>query len=343
MAVLRTVQLAFFSSEAIANRVGLGVGIGLSSFSAGLMFGMLSREEAEKQAIKGQVGKAMWKIVQASAQAAIGMGTSGVASGLETSGTRGAVIGGIAGSLLGLSLMARSGKSMRELGIVYRDLIIPTKDPRNFPQHGITRDPRFNEYEVDSFTSGVYVAPSIGSMKGFRQEQVENVLEKSDSMPSKFKNPEIILGRMRSAIFIIPNISHYPAFDPGEDRVMFDNLNESSEGVHLGSPDGKLIAEPCKGTSGFAWPYTTEFQVHGKFSYEQWQYWREISWKRGTVILAERKNKGREKGSESPKLIAEDKYFLIDILLDQSERGIKRRREEPERVKELTPAWEPSH
>ncbi|OGD84671.1 hypothetical protein A2165_02470 [Candidatus Curtissbacteria bacterium RBG_13_40_7] len=333
----------FFSNSEIANRVGLGIGLGISGAMAGSTFGILSRNEAEKFAIKGQVGKAMRKVIRGSAEAGIGLGASGVAAGYEASGVRGAIIGGITGVMIGAVGMSKGGSAMRELGIAHRDCIIPAKDPSSFPEFGVTRDSRFNEDEVDLFAPPVYDAPSIGALKGFRQAQVEHVCQRAKSLSGIYKTPELALGKLSSAIFIIPDVVHYPAFDPKKEPFLFGKLEEPSERVQLNSPDDKLVVRPYRENNKTVWPYSTEFQPWGQFNDSQWKYWREISWRKGVVILAKREIKGREEvESETPKLIVKEQYFLVDILLDKSERGIKRRKRKPQEVKEPVPVWNPN-
>ncbi|OGY24761.1 MAG: hypothetical protein A2Y57_01850, partial [Candidatus Woykebacteria bacterium RBG_13_40_7b] len=160
------------SNENIANRVGPGIGLGLGSSVAGVLLGIVSQQEAKMHAIRGEVGKSILKNIRGGAETAFGMGASGAIAGYEASGVTGAIVGSIIGVIIGAGGPAQVGKATRELGIAYRNLIIPTKEPSSFPQFGITRVSGFNEEEVDLLTPRVYNAPTIGAMKGFRQAQV---------------------------------------------------------------------------------------------------------------------------------------------------------------------------
>lgn len=327
------------SSEDIANRVGLGIGLGLGSLMAGVTFDIVAQEEATKLAIQGEVRRAVWKKTKGTIQAAIGCGTSGVAAGFEASGLAGAIIGGTAGATLALGSFS-SAKSLRELGIAYRDAIIPIKNPDNFPQYSISRNKDFIEDDLDIFETPVYDAPSIGNLKEFRQAQVEEVTKRSKKLSGAYNVPEVLLARLKSAVFIVPDVSHYPINDPEKDTILFGKFSEPSERIQLDSPDDNLIASPWKDYSRLVWPYPTEFVPNALFKMEQWLYWKEISWKREVVILAQRKVHQREKNSETPSV--EDQYYLIDILLDQSEWGLKRRRKKLEEVEEPSPEWQPT-
>lgn len=332
-------RLAF--DEDVANRVGIGIGLGIGGIGGGLMISIESQNEAERLAIAGEVEKAIKKVRRCSIEAAAGFGTSGAVAGWEGAGIPGAIVGGAIGAFIGAKGMADINKDMRELGVAYRDVIIPSMDPKNFPEYSVTRDSRFKDEEPNSYSPPVYQAASIGDLKGFRQAQVNDVATKCPTLNGKFRIPEIVLGRMDSAVFLVPKVTHYPAFDPKSRRVFFEKLEEPSEAVQLNTEDDKLIANPYKEPTSIIWPYTTEFIATGLFNDEQWQYWREISWNKGVVLLAKREFLGREQNSEIIKPIVEDKYYLIDILLDDSERGRKIRRKVPKEVQEPIPSWNP--
>lgn len=262
----------FFANPEIAERLGLGVGFGIGGSAGGLLLGIVTHEEAKKLAIKGQVGKATLKSVQGSVESGVGMASSGFIAGWEASGLTGGVIGAISGTLVGGVAMAQIAGSMRELGIAHRDVIMPTKDPNRFPSFGIVRDPRFNEENLDSHIPPVYIAPSIGNMKGFRRAQIEEVITKSETLPGRYKNSGLVLTNIKRAIFIIKDVAHYPVYDPKTQPVLFSKFHEPSELVQLNTPDDVLVAHPYKELSRATWPFPTEFAEHSLFSTEQWQY-----------------------------------------------------------------------
>lgn len=315
----------------LAKKVGIGVGGGLATASAGIFLGIEAQVRSEELAIKGEHRKAMFKMAQSSAMAAIGLGVSGAVSTYEATGLKGAVVGGAVGTLVGAIGLARSAKELHDLAQAHRDLIIPTQNPRNFPQYHVIKSELFNDEDLLNQYPPVYMAATFSDMEGFRQAQVYRVMEKSTQLSGVFKAPETSLERMSSALFIIPGISHYPAFDPEDSNlsIQLSNAEDINESI---------VAHSHR-HSRTVWPYSTVFNPYATFSEEHWKYWKERSWKYGVVLLAERNIKGRDRATNA--LNIEEKYYLVDILVSGPDRGKREEKKEPEKVGEPIPALNP--
>lgn len=331
----------FALDENLANRIGLGVGFGVGGLMAGTTLSIVSQEEALQHAIRGEVGRSRLKVLKSSVEAAMGYGSAGFISGYEARGFGGAAIGAVAGTVVGFGGMYQTGSRIPELAYAYKNLIIPVREPSTFPEYNVTRDPRFNENEVNSFVPPVYQAPNIGVLKGFRSAQLEKIYSESKNLKGIYRHPNVLVFHLEQAVFIVPDVTHYPVQDPKTDKFLFGKLEEPSERIQLNSPGESLIAKPYKEGGRLIWPYGTEFQRQGEFNEEQWKYWKEISWKKSAVILAKR-TVNRDKVKEQSECPVDEEYFLIDILLDSPERGIKKRKKLEREVKQPSPVWEPN-
>ncbi|MDO8487119.1 MAG: hypothetical protein Q7S45_02420 [Candidatus Curtissbacteria bacterium] len=335
------------ADSGLANRVGVGVGVGLGAFMGGYMAGVGSHIEAEKLAVQGKVGNAIMKAWQAALEAGTGTGISGALTGYEFWGTQGAVVGGIVGAVLSTPTFLMLSKDLRTTGIVFRDIIHPALDPKNFPQFNVLKDPLSLEKDITVEHPPVYQAETIADMQGFRQAQVDEVIAKAPQMQKHFRIPEVVLSRMGPAIFIIRDLAHYPAFDPKENEVSFKGLiKDPNMSMQLVDASGdKIIVGPHPEPMRSIWPLQSEFAgTGGDFDENRWKYWRENSWKRAVVVLAERTTT-RPKINETTfgPLEATDTYKLIDILVERPGRRNriwKKAKAEKERA--FVPAQEPT-
>lgn len=315
------------SDSELANKVGVGITVDLGTLMWGMMAGVGSQQEAEKLAIQGRVRNATIKGWQAALEAGTGTGLSGALTGYEFGGTEGAVLGGIIGTILSTPGFLILSRDLKATGIAYRDIIHPALDPKNFPQFNISKDALSLENDIAVEHPPIYQAQSITDMQGFRQAQVDEVVAKTPLMQRQFKIPEVVLGRMNAAIFIIPDLAHYPAFDPKEDEVSFKGLiKDPNVSMQLADRDGsKIIVKPHKDSTHMIWPRQSEFEGGGTleatardFNENRWKYWREISWKRTVAVLAERTTtRPRINASTFGPLEATDTYKLIDIFTEE--------------------------
>lgn len=315
----------------IAEKVGIGFGGGIAGAGAGLYLGIETQARSQELAIKGEPRKALLKMAQSSTQAAIGFGLSGAVIAFEASGIKGAVIGGVIGTFTGAVGLARSANELNALGRAYRDVIIPTQDSRNFPNYHVIKSELFDENDVLSKYPLVYQAATFSDLKGFRKAQVDSVVDKSSQMSGFYKFPENILARIPTALFIIPGITHYPAFDP----------QDAKHAIHLKSIEDfndEILAYPFRETKR-VWPYSTVFQTYTTFDEHQWNYWKDKSWKYGIVLLAERTIIGGDASANG--LNVEDKYYLIDILVSGPDRRNREDEKEVEKARRLIPLLNP--
>lgn len=314
----------FLADSDLANRVGIGIAADLGTFMWGIMAGIGSQQEAEKLAIQGRVGNATRKSWQSALEAGTGIGLSGALTGYEFGGTEGALIGGIIGTIISTPGFLMMSRDLKATGIVFRDVIHPALDPKNFPQFNVSKDALSLEKDIAIEHPPVYQAQSIADMQGFRQAQVDEVLAKTPLMQRQFKIPEVVLGRMKAAIFIIPDLAHFPAFDPKEDEVSFKGLvKDPNVSMQLTDSNGnRLIVKPHTDPTSTIWPRQTEFEgkspaTERDFNANRWKYWKEISWKKTVAVLAERTTeRSKINATTFGPIEATDTYRLIDIFME---------------------------
>lgn len=339
----------FIADKDLANSVGIGVGVGLGAAAGGMLGAFAADHDADTLAVQGNIRKATIKGIQGAIEAEAGFVTSGAISGYEINGIKGAIIGGIIGGVLGTGFPLITIPGKRETGKAYRDVIHPTLNPQNFPQFNIIKDVLFDEKDLLVDSPPVYIAGSINDMLGFRQAQVDSVIAKAPTMKREYKNPDVLLGRIPAAIFIIPNVIHYPAFDPEFETVLFGRLKEPSTAMTLSDPDGvKVVAKPHTSETTNIWPHASEFEdeiIGRKFNEKRWQHWREKAWNQEVVILATRKVEPPAIGTTvtSDSLKVNETYQLIDILVGGSGKAGRIKKKEPikERLKGLIPVRDP--
>lgn len=336
------------SNPDLASKVGIGVGVGIGAFMAGIMGGITSGEDAKKLAIQGKTKRAKLATFQGILEAEAGMISSGVVSGYEIDGARGAIIGGAIGVFFGSSVSSFLGAG--EAGRTYREVIHPALNPQTFSEFNVVKDVISDDEDLLVEHPPVYVAGSIGDMMGFRKAQVDFAKKKAPEMKRIYKHPENLLLQMRGAIFIIPDIIHYPAFDPENEEISMGGikLKQPSRSVKLNDQRAdEVIAKPYDSSTSSIWPYTSELEDNlpsRPFDEKRWQYWRGNSWRHDVVILATRKIEGSTITNPDPdSLKIEEEYHLIDILAGGEGKGDRIKKKDPikDRLKSLVPVRDP--
>lgn len=177
----------------------------------------------------------------------------------------------------------------------------------------------------------VYVARSITDMQEERNEQLINLLKGHAHFTSIGSgDPSRIAAIDSSAIIFLPQVRHFPAADPNEERrKLFGLLKQADERVRLDDKTGDLVASPNK-HSFMDFPYVTSFDqiIFGepRFDKELWDNWRERSWKERVVLMAQFACAGGFWNSMDPKFEdIIDRYWLLHI---QESGPVSRRRVE---------------
>ena len=326
------------SDSELAEKVGIGTGGATAGLLIAALLAKESERKAEKYAIQGKIKEAVIETIRASAKGAVGLGISGAVPSYEGAGLEGAVIGGTIGASLGVGAFVHSLQYIREIGKAYRDIVHPAIDPKTFPQFDILKDELFDEEDILLENPPVYMAGSIADMQGFRQAQVDLVVEKSKSIKRNLvhetRNHDVILNRMSSAIFIISDVSHFPVYNPQDKSTL--QIRDSED---------NLITQQLK-SPPYIWDYDTAFAGEFmSFNEKRWQYWRENSWKYDVALLAVRKIKEKDDGDDGISIEAADQYYIIDIITDVPVSGPAEKYKEKlkvlEKARRLKPAWQP--
>lgn len=333
----------------LAKDIGLGTGVGIAAITGGLLGAIAASKDAEKLAIQGKVGKARLKALQSTLESLVGVGGGGALAGFKAGGSEGAIYGGLAGTLCSTPGFLLINRGLKKTGEVYRNVIHPTLDPHNFPQFNIVKDSLFDDKDVLLEHPPVYDAGSITEMKGFREAQVNAVIEKASSMRGVYKNPDMILFRMPSAIFIIPDLIHYPAFDPKEDSFVLALKQPATSMKLADTQNDSITVKSYTGSSNRIWPNPTEFEndppLMREFNGKRWDYWRERNWRHQVAVLASRNiNRTVDKRGNTISFEANDSYHLVDILVGGTGKGerIKKRQPKKVRLKGLVPEADPN-
>lgn len=282
---------------------GLGIGGGFASAGLGATWSNLSMEKAEYYLAQDKKGKARFKVAQAVLEGALGIGGAAAIPGIETGNFNLATIGGIGGMVFG---GISSFLIFRERIKSFPELITPA---------GIQRDASFPDSIEGKKFPPVYRASTLKDLIEFRGVNKERIIKWAGDVPAESIDPHSLsTSRLITSVFIIPDLQHFPAYDPeGETQDM--KLVEGKDNI---------VVHPDK-HSFQAWPYQTCFEIKfGESTYFQdkfWQEWRERSWKHGVVLLAQYQTKNSF-GTPSPEQIS-DRYWLLDIISDD---GGQRRR-----------------
>lgn len=172
-----------------------------------------------------------------------------------------------------------------------------------------------------------YWADSIEDLKEGRGKQLAELLKEKIFWPTPGKKP-VTLGvyspNKISAIVVIPRVQHFPAYDPQEES-RWHFFKAKSEAVKLQDATGELIAYPHKSPTKFSnhFPYVTCFDEVGHrphFSQDNWRYYRDQSWNKTVIIMAQFAQTGH-KGSPQPEEMM-DRYWLLHLENERRD-GIK--------------------
>ena len=295
-------------------KIGIGVGGSLAALYTGLFLGFDSSKRAEEYAIQGHMGRAMLKALQSGAENVFGFGAGAAIPAYEASGLKGAIIAGATGALVGTSFPFAFSKDIRHIGKAYRDVIIPARDPRNFPGIRVINHEEFNNDDLLAENPPVYRSYTFEDMISFRQEQVNEVISKAPSLSGDFKSPGYLLGKIDETIFVIPEVSHHPDLDQDSEANLSIKLLDLEE--------NHLEVNPYTEPSHLVWIPPTVFDDINEFNEKRWLTWKNGAWKHGVVIFAKRSASRTEE--DPSKFSFDDSYYLLDILIDGKPRGRKR-------------------
>lgn len=245
---------SLLTSQENAVKWGLGIGGGFASIGLGATWSNLSMEKAEEYLAQGRKGRARLEAARAILEGALGGGGAGAIPGIETGNLKMAIMGGAGG-------MVFSG-----LGsfLIYRQRIKPF--PELITPSGIQRDMNFPDSIEGHKFPPVYRASTLKDLLKFREANKEIIIKWAGSIPSKSTDPyPLTAKRLVTSVFIIPNLQHFPAFDP------------QGETQDMKFVDGKdsIVAHPDK-HSFLIWPYQTCFEIKiGESTYFQEKEWQE--------------------------------------------------------------------
>lgn len=324
-----------FSDNESAQRIGLGVGGGFAAGILGASFSTFSMDEANRYALQGEKAKSRLKVVQAVVEGAAGFGATGAIAGFESKGLASAVIGAGTGVVVG-GFGSYLKYKERTKGL--SALVIP-------PGNSVERDTGFPDAKELVQYPPVYRVSSLSDLKEFREVNKRALVKAGSWVSGKADQPDD-MGETRfvSAVFIVPNLRHFPAMDPQEDTTLFGKVKERSFDMRLNDTSDNVVAHPCLHSYAF-WPYQTIFEdLLGESRYfndDKWEYWRDRSWDHGVVILAQYQTTGFSRFSgldPNPKNVI-DNYWLLDVL--SKEGGVKKRVKERKPKGETVPAYNP--
>lgn len=164
----------------------------------------------------------------------------------------------------------------------------------------------------------VYQAEGIEDMQRRRAEQAKGLYGRVGIVPSTHfgSQPGGVYHVDNNAIVYLPEVQHYPALDPQEDirklggATLHDNL-----GMRLSDQsDIQGILVWCYEHSFFDFPFPTVFDNidpfgNAIFSKDKWKAYREVSWRRSVILLAQYSELSK---AELQKLKVEGAQFTDD-------------------------------
>ncbi len=318
---------SIFTDRFLAERIGLGVGGTLLMGGLGATNSNISLDRAEDYLEQGRNGEARLQVARAILEGAAGYGAAGGLIGIEAGNSINSLI---IGSAIGIFLGA-SGTFIqyRERVRPFPNLIIPDGNSTQ-------RDLSFPDRQGGTKFPPVFRASTLRDFKEFREINKERIVRWALSIPSESEDPtSLAASRLVTSIAVIPNIRHFPAFDPKKDGTMklVDEIT-----------DDNLIVDPCK-DAFLLWPYRTSFEsmVAGNRTFEQklWNKWRDISWRHDVVLLAQYQTSSKLDDRAPEK--ASDHYWLLDVVSDKGDHRRRARRRSPEDNKALILNPVPNH
>jgi len=84
-----------------SGEIAIGVGGSIGAGTAGIVISVETAKRAKELALQGKTIRSFLKTVQASIEAAVGLGGSGAIAGFEAAGVKGAITGAAVGTLIG--------------------------------------------------------------------------------------------------------------------------------------------------------------------------------------------------------------------------------------------------
>lgn len=297
----------------------------------GVSSSAVDSNEADYALHEGESKRAMRLGVQSVVEAGIGMGVlarafANIPFDSEASAMTGVVVGGMMSAAQLSTNIDRKNKIN-----TYDKLIRPLSDPRSLNAPGTTIHTL--DYEKDPFLKNVplYVSSSLDEIKRFRALQEGEAIVQAPEFKGKYREPHVVLNSLSEAIFMVPKVTHYPAYDVRESH----KEQEVDEMVLVDELGHRLAVSPYKKESARKWPYVTEFQENKRnpfrnypFNNKRWEYWKDVTWKHNVVVLAQRKAKKDSilHQNEPHDITVSDEYFLLDLLLPQDLYGTKSQR-----------------
>lgn len=296
--------VTFFATNAMnsqyAEEMGSIVFSSTTLLLAGRMSYGISLNEAEVLKEKGELRKMRAKITQACFESSAGIT-------LLAGATMNAITHDIGHTALGIAVGVATGSAdaieeWRKRNRRFPDLIMPQG---NSTVRDLSYPERNNAYKLPP----VFIADSLKDFKEFREINKKRIVEWSREVPlqddklSELENSPLLL----TSVVLLPNIRHYPAMDPEDEGV-----------IKLMDSDEHIEASHVRDSSPF-WANETAFEddIIGlrAFDGHEWQRYRNRSWMKNIVLLAQYRNtEGKSRSSKKVNLDAVmDRYWLIDI------------------------------
>lgn len=310
-----------FTGSDNAERLGTVVTGSSASAMAGIGLSNISLGRAEDHLEQGKKDKAKLKVIRASLESAAGFGTAGAFVGFNT--------GSLTNTLIGTGL----GVAFGGYGVIWEY----ERRTRPFPNfiipsgNSMERDITFPDREGGVKFPPVFRTLSLRDLKEFRKVNKEKIIKWAGGIahvPEKSSNPNSPgADRLVTSVIIIPNLQHYPAFDPeGTPCMKLVDVKNNEE----------IVVYPNKESHSF-WPYQTCFEARfGESRYfleEEWNAWKDQSWNHNVTLLVQyQKNYSAFSKSFLKKAFSSsypgfdeisDNYWLLDI---SSSGGIQRRK-----------------
>ncbi len=211
---------------------------------------------------------------------------------------------------------------------------------------------KFPDFPFGTKYPRVYQAESIEDMQQGRAEQAKGLRRKPVIIPSinfggqpyKIANIEL------TAIIFLPEVQHYPAMDPQEDiKRLYGATIHDNWAMKLADNTGGINVW-YDGDSHSDFPFRTCFDepLLGRFDRKRWQEWRDISWRKPVILLAQYSEVygSMFKGfwhdiieSEQDRPVTEY-YWLLHILEyeEEARRGVREERQIPNLIPVPTPS-----
>ncbi|MCL4365756.1 hypothetical protein M1437_00840, partial [Patescibacteria group bacterium] len=140
----------------------------------------------------------------------------------------------------------------------------------------------------------VFRAASIEDMQAGRAEEAKGLRERVHNIPTTNfgRQPHKLAAENVTAIIYLPEMQHYPAMDPQEDiKKLYGLTLHDNVGMRLIDKTGRINVW-CDENSSLDFPFPTCFDEidpfgNSVFNKEKWMMWREISWKKQVILLAQ--------------------------------------------------------